>query len=384
LRPRALHGRSQIRRRPCPKFRYVVPHLRPPLLALVAAVTAGMLVAVPATADLSGAIQSSKGKDRSLSGQIGSDSRKLASFQGAISDLQERLSGLQQSLEVERTQLSSLQGRLRTAHAKLAKLKLAYAHDKRVLADQLVAQYEVERPDVVSVVLASSSFSDLVDTADNLKAVAGENAAVIGRVVRERTEVTTATKRLTVLVAQQQRVEAAALVQRDEVDSIKETLLKREYGVAVSRAKKQNELATLRANRKQLEHRLATIQAQAAGFSDAGPGLPAGGAGTFAGHGGSYGFFQAAGTNYSVGVEPTLAARLDVLGKALHLHLIGISGYRSPQHSIEVGGFADDPHTRGQASDTPGVEGVPEATLNHYGLTRPFAGAAEADHIQLK
>ncbi len=98
---------------------------------------------------------------------------------------------------------------------------------------------------------------------------------------------------------------------------------------------------------------------------------------------GSFGFFPAAGTNYSVGEEPALAARLNTLGKALHLHLIGISGYRSPQHSVEVGGFANDPHTRGEASDTPGVEGVSEATLNRFGLTRPFPGAAEADHIQL-
>jgi hypothetical protein len=60
-----------------------------------------------------------------------------------------------------------------------------------------------------------------------------------------------------------------------------------------------------------------------------------------------------------------------------------LSGYRTPQHSVEVGGFASDPHTRGQASDTPGVEGVGEATLEAFGLTRPFAGAAEANHIQL-
>jgi hypothetical protein len=48
-----------------------------------------------------------------------------------------------------------------------------------------------------------------------------------------------------------------------------------------------------------------------------------------------------------------------------------------------VGGFANDPHTRGAASDTPGVEGVSEATLEACGLTRPFAGPAEANHIQL-
>ncbi len=77
-----------------------------------------------------------------------------------------------------------------------------------------------------------------------------------------------------------------------------------------------------------------------------------------------------------------IAARLDALGKALQLQLIGVSGYRSPQHSVEVGGFADDPHTQGLASDTPGVEGVPEATLERFCLTRPFPGPREADHIQ--
>lgn len=96
-----------------------------------------------------------------------------------------------------------------------------------------------------------------------------------------------------------------------------------------------------------------------------------------------YGFFPAAGTDYRSGVEPQLAARLNRLGKALRLHLIGVSGARTPAHSVEVGGFANDPHTRGQASDTPGIESVPETVLRRFGLTRPFPGAQEADHIQL-
>lgn len=96
-----------------------------------------------------------------------------------------------------------------------------------------------------------------------------------------------------------------------------------------------------------------------------------------------YGFFPAAGTDYSRGQEPQIAHRLRTLARALKLHLIGISGYRTPQHSVEVGGFPNDPHTRGQASDTPGIEGVSETVLRRYGLTRPFPGAQEADHIQL-
>lgn len=97
----------------------------------------------------------------------------------------------------------------------------------------------------------------------------------------------------------------------------------------------------------------------------------------------AYGFFPAPGTNYTYGDEPEIARRLDQLAKAHKLHIIGISGYRSPAHSVAVGGFSNDPHTRGEASDSPGVESVPESVLNEYGLTRPFPGPAEADHIQL-
>jgi hypothetical protein len=157
-----------------------------------------------------------------------------------------------------------------------------------------------------------------------------------------------------------------------------------------ARSRKATELTALR---KTLS-RQATIldrQAAAAARASGAGAAPSGGAPVplgscantpFVAHSGSYGFFPAAGTDYSVNQEPIIAARLDQLGRALQLHLVGISGYRSPAHSVEVGGFSDDPHTKGEASDTPGVEGVPEATLNRFCLTRPFGGAREADHIQ--
>ncbi len=145
-----------------------------------------------------------------------------------------------------------------------------------------------------------------------------------------------------------------------------------------SRASVSSTAATGSASGQSFSQALNTAQAAATS--------PTGGSSPydpFVPHGGQYGFFPDPGKDYSHGDEPEIAARLDALGKALHRHLVGLSGYRTPAHSVAVGGFANDPHTRGQASDTPGVEGVPEATLRKFGLTRPFAGAAEADHIQL-
>src|SRR5258708_3845281 len=58
------------------------------------------------------------------------------------------------------------------------------------------------------------------------------------------------------------------------------------------------------------------------------------------------GFTPDPGTIQNVGQLPVLTARLDALGKALGVTIYGISGYRTPAHSVAVGGLADDPHPR--------------------------------------
>src|SRR5436305_4790247 len=107
------------------------------------------------------------------------------------------------------------------------------------------------------------------------------------------------------------------------------------------------------------------------------------------------GFTPDPGTSQTQGQLPILTARLDALGKALGVTIYGISGYRTPAHSVAVGGVADDPHTRGEAEDI-GVGSllrssaaqISEAALARYGLYRPFDPSddpnnTEVNHIQL-
>lgn len=104
------------------------------------------------------------------------------------------------------------------------------------------------------------------------------------------------------------------------------------------------------------------------------------------------GFVADPGTNFSVGKEPEIVAALRRLSAELRTTIYGISGYRSPQHSVEVGGFSNDPHTRGEAADI-GVGAntresaykLSAATLKRAGLERPFypASANEVNHVQL-
>ena len=347
------------------------------LAAVLALLSLGALAAAPVGADLQSRIGASQARDRALQAEIQADSHTIDGFQGRIDDVRQRLAGIQHSLDLEAAQLAQLRTRLRDARGRLVILRLSLARDREVLARQLVGQYEAPQPDLVSVVLDAHGFADLLERIDQLKRIADQNTTATTRVRDEGIAVRALSQRLTGLVATQQRVTSARMIQRDEVAQLQFALIARQAPVLRSRTQRRAQLASLRSRRKELEKRLASYQVRAA----AAYGLSSGA--TFSPGGGAYGFFPAPGTNYTVGVEPVLAARLDRLGKALHLHLIGLSGYRTPAHSVEVGGFANDPHTRGEASDTPGIEGVPEATLRSFGLTRPFPGAAEADHIQL-
>jgi Peptidase M15 len=107
------------------------------------------------------------------------------------------------------------------------------------------------------------------------------------------------------------------------------------------------------------------------------------------------GFVPDPGTTQNVGVLPVLTARLGALARALNVTIYGISGYRTPAHSVAVGGFANDPHTKGEAEDI-GVNSllrssaaqISEAELARYGLYRPFDPSddpanSEVNHIQI-
>ncbi|HVW17494.1 MAG TPA: hypothetical protein VHB30_04545 [Solirubrobacteraceae bacterium] len=361
------------------------PHRRhrrarlPVALALAAAALAAALAPSGASGSLQSQLQATMSAQQLLRAAIRGDTAKITGFQGRVDDLQQQQAAVQSALDAETASLATLKDRLRASRSHLLELRHKEARDLAALARALRAQYESDPPSLVNVVLSARGFSDLLESVDAMRAVSRRNAAVADAVIRARRATATEARRLAFLTARQQRIAAAMLSQRDQIARLKLSVLSRQMVYVHARDAKSTRLQKLSSRAQTLQRQIAAIQAREARLAT--PDIAVGGAVT--GDSGSYGFFPAAGTNYSVGDEPTIAERLSAMGKALHLHLVGISGYRTPAHSVEVGGFANDPHTRGQASDTAGVEGIPESTLNQFGLTRPFGGARELNHVQL-
>jgi peptidoglycan hydrolase CwlO-like protein len=349
------------------------------LAAVAAALTVGS-----SRGDLASRYAAGQQRAGEMQSEIQAGTAMIDGYQGSIADLRARFGVIQHSVAIQAVLLGQVRVDLSATRQRLALLEAQYAHDRRVLAAQLVADYESPPPTLVDVVLESGGFEDLLDKMHDLEAIARQNAQTTRVINTTRLAVAAQARRLAQLAARRQWATAAMLVERDEIAQLRLSLVTRELATARARAQRTSQLRSLRQmlarEAAALERRAATAQA---GSSATGSPPPGGCVNSpFVRHGGEYGFFPAPGTNYTVGEEPIIAARLDALGRALQLQLIGISGYRTPQHSVEVGGFADDPHTRGEASDTPGVEGVPESTLERFCLTRPFPGPREADHIQ--
>jgi peptidoglycan hydrolase CwlO-like protein len=353
------------------------------VVASVLAVVAIVTSAGVSRGDLASRYSAGQQRAGQLRSAIKSDSTKIEGFEGTISSLQARLTAVQQSLDIQEQELEQVTVALASAQRRLVQLQRQLASDRRILASQLIADYESPTPNLVDVIVESRGWNDLVNKVSNLKQISAANSRTMRAVITTRTAVAAQARRLARIKIRRQQTTTAVRIERDNIAQLRLSIVDRELQVAGDRSAKKSQLSKLQ---QTLAHEATVLDRQAAAARD--PSLPVappqGGCTNtaFVPHGGATGFFPAPGANYAVGEEPVIAARLDALGRALGLHLIGISGYRSPQHSVEVGGFADDPHTRGEASDTPGVEGVPEATLDEFCLTRPFPGAREADHIQ--
>ena len=342
------------------------------------------LRAGPASADLSSRYASGQQRAQQLQSEINDASQRIQQFQGSISSLQQRLLGVQTSVNIQEQQLRSTTDELTSARARLTSLRAAFKRDRAALAAQLRAQYESPPPSLVNVVVSAGGFNQLVNGISDMTKLRRANAHTIAAVQTAKAQLAVETQRLEKVRARRTRSTAAVVSERDNLAQLKLAIVDKQLKVTAAKNHDATQLTALKHKLQRQANKLDAEATQAELISGGAPvAAPAGCINTpFVAHGGEYGFFQAAGTNYSVNQEPVIAARLDALGEALKLHLIGLSGYRTPEHSVEVGGFADDPHTQGEASDTPGVEGVAESVLEQFCLTRPFPGPAEADHIQ--
>src|ERR671925_488721 len=96
-----------------------------------------------------------------------------------ITTLQHRQNVLQVDLDRKRAELIRIQDDLRRTRARLARLRAKLAVSRVVLARRLVEIYEAGQPDIVTVILNSKGFADLLERGEFMHRINAQDQRII-------------------------------------------------------------------------------------------------------------------------------------------------------------------------------------------------------------
>ncbi|MEZ0293270.1 MAG: murein hydrolase activator EnvC [Solirubrobacteraceae bacterium] len=209
-------------------------------------------------------IQEKKDQEGVLTSTIQGYSQRIGALQGDIDTLTTRQVRVETDLAAKREELQKLQDELRRERIRLTQLRARLAEARAVLSDRLVALYKADKPDVVTVILESDGFADLLERAEFMERVSDQDGRIINDVRDAKEESVAAEKRLKGLEARQSEVTAIVAKRAAEIREIKDGLVSRQNGLQEVRADKHQTLVSVRSDRHELETNLASLEKEQA------------------------------------------------------------------------------------------------------------------------
>ncbi len=202
-----------------------------------------------------------KGTERVLTTQIAGYNKRIRRLQGEIGVLQTRQQRVQVDLDARRAELESLRSELRAERARLVRLRARLAETRRLLRVRLVEIYKAEPPDVVTVVLNSDGFADLLERTEFIRRISDQDRRIVGIVKAAKSDSVAGEKKLAKLEARQRRVTTIVQQRRDEIADVKMQLIGTRVGYTRTKNGKAAALSSVRADRKGLEEHVDGLEA---------------------------------------------------------------------------------------------------------------------------
>ena len=184
-----------------------------------------------------------KAKERVLTSDISNQTRRINTLQTDITKLSSRQQQLQTSLDAKRRELAQVQGKLRQERARLTRLRARLLVVRRTLATRLVEMYKADTPDAITVVLESDGFADLLTRTEFMERVSRQDAKIMDIVQDAKADAKATAKRLDTLEKRQARVAKEIESQRDEVSTVRVSLVDRRNRIQTARSAKSTLLA---------------------------------------------------------------------------------------------------------------------------------------------
>jgi peptidoglycan hydrolase CwlO-like protein len=191
-------------------------------------------------------LQQDRTRQAGLSSTLEHYSSQIDQLSAQVATLRDRVARVQQQLDVKEAQL-------RQAKARLARLRTRLHAALKLLKQRLVAVYESDQPDAITVILNAHGFDDLLTRYSYLRRIEEQDNSIVDRVRELRNQTRDTVNRI-----QAARDRLAA--KRDELTHTQNQLQARESALATAHAQKQRVLSRVKSNSRQLQSEISHLE----------------------------------------------------------------------------------------------------------------------------
>lgn len=237
--------------------------------AMIAAMLLGSRPTPSSAGDLQSQISATRSAAGSLQTQIAADSAQIKTTTTGLQDARQRLAAIQGQLDVRVNQLQRVQTDLIAARNRLVDLENRLHQASTALADNLRANYEGDQPSLVTVVLESHGFGDLLEQMSFMQRIAHQDSSVVAFTRTARLEVSRQATALASLETRDRRLAEQILGQRNQIAALQSALLRQQIAQLRSRAGQADKLGALNSRLKKLEAQAAEQATRAAATGNA-------------------------------------------------------------------------------------------------------------------
>jgi septal ring factor EnvC (AmiA/AmiB activator) len=215
----------------------------------------------PSLGQLNNQLGGVQAHEESLAAGIAGLSRLIGSLDRQISLVESREAEVRGDLARDRAKLAAVQGALTRERRLLALLRQRLARARTLLARQLVSNYEQPAPNLVSVVLESGGFKDLLDKLAFLHDAQKQQQTIITATQQAKARADAAAKHLAALETTDRQITFATAQRVRALVGMNMLLHSKQAALRQARGAKQAALAATRAKGAALRAQIARIQA---------------------------------------------------------------------------------------------------------------------------
>jgi len=194
------------------------------VLVLVTRLTPASQAASPSLGQLNSQLGQEQARQRSLSASVASLTQVITTLDGQIALIQGREAAVRSELASDRAALARVQLALARERRRLTVLRARLALSRTILSRQLVASYENDKPDLVSVVLEARGFNDLLEQLNFLGLAERQQQSIITITRQEKASADAAARRLATLQASDRRITAQTYLHAQALAGMNELL----------------------------------------------------------------------------------------------------------------------------------------------------------------